>query len=110
MLAVTSQQIIPTADLIIREAIRAAIMDGLNLADHQMRETYWYYIGNAVRLAYNVTDKPAVVNYEIIYLSDGRLYKVDIDLVKVSFTVKLNSFVNVLTSPLLSERDLARIT
>ena len=81
----------------IQEAIKAAIKDGLNIIDTDLRNTYWYYLKGAQLTSYNYTILDEAVNYIIIYDNLGNTFKVNCDLIKRSFLPSLNSFVRIVS-------------
>lgn len=88
----------------IQEAIKAAIKDGLNIIDADLRTTYWYYLKGAKLTSYNYTLLDDAVNYIIIYDNLGNTFKVNCDLIKRTFLPSLNSFVRVAsTTPTINQ-------
>lgn len=91
------QAISEEADAAIKEAIKVAILDGLDTIDKQIRSEYWYYLRGAQRVSFNVSLLPTKLNYIIVYNNIGNIYRVNCDLIKVTWTTALNSFVKILS-------------
>ena len=82
-LSVAGQSFNSQAALSLNLAIKLAILDGLSTVDIYVRTNYWYYLQGAERLSFNVTIKPASLNYIMVYQYHSNLFRVNIDLDKV---------------------------
>lgn len=87
------------ADQAIRDAIKAAVLDGLATVDNYVLTNYWYYLRGADKVSFNVSVLPTKLNYIRIYQNLGSFYRVNCDIDKITWKPSLNNFVKVLTSP-----------
>lgn len=81
------------ADQAIRNAIKAAVMDGLNIVDSFLREEYWQFLKGAEIPLYNVTILTNVLNYKLIYLHKTEIFRANCNIDKATWKPFLNSLV-----------------
>lgn len=83
------------ADLDIRTAIKAAVLDGLNTLDNYVMQNYWYFLRGAKKVSFNVTIQPTKLNYIRIYSQLGLIFRVNADIDKITWQPSINSFVQI---------------
>lgn len=77
----------------IKQAIRSAVLDGLQTIKHTTSQKYWYYLSNNQLLAYNVSIKAKNLNYILLYKTSSKLYRVNCDISFIDWKPYINSFV-----------------
>jgi hypothetical protein len=98
MFVVLSQQALNgQADADIRNAIKSAVLDGLQTVDDYVLNTYWYYLRGAQKEGFNVTILPNKLNYIRVYSNLGNYFRVNCDIDKITWSPSINSFVQIVT-------------